>query len=53
MGLPFVFMTGRLVDKVSAKIMVPATLLFQTGLMLLYMTVDCPDDWLGWVCAVP
>lgn len=53
MGLPFVFVTGRFVDIVSPKIMVPATLIFQTLLMLLYMMVDCPNDALGWACAVP
>ena len=53
MGLPFVFITGRFVDKLSVKIMVPFTLIFQIVLMLLYMQVTCPNHWLGWVCAVP
>lgn len=53
MGLFFTFGVGRYSDKVSAKILVPGTLLFQILLMVTYMLVDCPDSWLGYVCCVP
>ena len=43
---------GILTDKVSAKIMVPATLLFQFLNMLGYMFCDQPDSVYAYILAV-
>ena len=40
-----IFLTGRLSDRVSPKVLVPAVLSFQILVMTLYMFCDDPRSW--------
>jgi len=51
-ALPMVFMVGKLSDKVSAKIIVPAVLLFQIILMAAYMFCHDPSSWYAYFLSV-
>ena len=51
-GLPMVFVAGMLTDKVSAKIMVPASFTFQLAVMAGYMFCTQPDGAYAYFLAV-
>ena len=48
-AMPQVFLIGRLSDKVSMKILVPAVLIFQIIIMGLYMLCKDPTSWFAYV----
>lgn len=52
-ALPFIMIAGRLSDKVSAKVSVPATIIFQIANMVMYMFCTDPASWYGYLCALP
>lgn len=47
-----VFAVGKLSDKISAKIMVPAILLFQILVMTAYMFCHDPTSWYAYFLAI-
>ena len=47
--MPQVFLIGRLSDKVSMKILVPAVLIFQIVIMGLYMLCKDPTSWFAYL----
>jgi MFS family permease len=49
LALPQVFLVGRLSDKVSPKILVPAVLCFQILIMTGYMLCQDPSGWYAYV----
>lgn len=51
-AIPFVILVGKIADKVSAKILIPAALLFQIVVMVSYCFVKVPNGWGAYTCAV-
>lgn len=43
-----VFLVGRMSDRVSPKILVPGTLIFQIIIMVAYMFCDDPKSWFAY-----
>lgn len=52
-AIPFVIVAGKLSDKVSAKILVPGGLIFQSIVFTLYCFVPNPTSWTAYALAVP
>ena len=48
-ALPIVFLVGRLSDRTSPKILVPAVLIFQIVIMAGYMLCQDPIGWYAYV----
>lgn len=51
-AVPIVMVTGRMADKVSAKILVPGCIIFQILVMTGYMFIKDPRSWQAYLCAV-
>ena len=51
-ALPFVFLIGKFSDKISPKILVPFTLIFQIVVMSAYMFCEKPNGWYAYFLSV-
>ena len=51
LALPMIFLIGRLSDRVSPKILVPAVLTFQILVMTAYMFCTDPTSWYAYFLA--
>jgi len=47
-----VIIAGKVSDKISAKILIPFSLLFQIAVMTAYCYVASPESWGAYACAV-
>jgi hypothetical protein len=51
-SIPFVVIVGKIADKVSAKILIPGSLVFQIIVMVAYCFVTFPTEWLAYFLSV-
>ena len=49
----FILVAAKLSDRISAKIAIPAALIFQIGVMVMYTFCQDPTSWYAYFCAVP
>jgi hypothetical protein len=51
-AIPIIIFTGRSCDKISAKILIPACILFQIIVMTAYCFIKSPKSWGAYVLAI-